>query len=105
MNWIVSCADSISGSKLKTPTLPETGRISYPKKAKPVTRRCCTEAVSSKTEGPSTEKAQKDWPPAGWIGRLGGAQRRRWRAKNRQVLTQIKNCSSFGYPSAQIEAF
>lgn len=42
---------------------------------------------------------------AGWTGRLGGAQRRRKRAKNLQVLAVIKLRSSIGYLSAQIEAF
>jgi hypothetical protein len=38
-------------------------------------------------------------------GQEEGVQRRRRRAKNLQVLEVIKNCSSLGYPSAQIEAF
>src|SRR6266849_6227586 len=42
---------------------------------------------------------------AGGIGMLfGGAQRRRKRAKNLQVLPQIKNCSSLRYPSPYVVA-
>jgi hypothetical protein len=36
---------------------------------------------------------------AGWIGMLGGAQRRRRRAKNLQVFSVIKNRSSIRVPT------
>jgi hypothetical protein len=42
---------------------------------------------------------------AGWIGMLGGAQRRRRRAKNRQDTAVVIDCSSMGYLPGHVVAF